>query len=140
MHATNIVIVTKNETGLSKQMISLDELKPCHQKEADTRIFVHARHAAAEGIKTFMISANATDVVVIAIRALPSLKKLGLQQLWVAFGQAQNQRWIPPYDLHSSLGPQRTSGILFFHAFSGCDDVSYFVGKARNQPGKLGNF
>ncbi len=101
MDTSNIVIVTKGETTISKQLVSLDEMAPCTHEEADTRIFVHARQATADGIKVLMINANDTDVIVIAISALPFLKDLGLQQLWIVFGQGKFRRWIPIHDLNT---------------------------------------
>lgn len=112
-------------------MISLDQVAPCSHEEADTRIFVHARHALMEGNQTLMIKANDTDIIVIAIYILPSLQELGLQKLWIAFGQGTHLKWIPIHDIISTLGPEKTSGILFFHAFTGCDIVSAFRGKGK---------
>ena len=131
MSTTNTVVVTKGEDALSNQMVNLDELAPCNHEEADTRIFVHARHAATQGSKVLMVKANDTDVVVIAVSALPTLKELGLQHLWIAFGQGQNLRYIPIHDLISTLGPEKTRGMLFFHAFTGCDVVSAFRLKGK---------
>ena len=95
IHTRNVIIVTKEEFALSNQMISLDHVAPCSHEEADTRIFVHARHAVMEGNQTLMIKANDTDVVVIAISMLSTLQELGLQKLWIAFGQGTHLKWIP---------------------------------------------
>ena len=127
----NVVIVTKEEDAISNQDMSLREVTPCSHKEADTRIFVHARHAAEEGSKVLIVKASDTDVLVIAISVLPSLQAIGLQQMWIAFGQGQHLRWIPVHDLCVSLGPQKSTGILFFHAFTGCDVISSFRGKGK---------
>ena len=54
-----MVIVTKQEDAVSNHTISLDEMAPCSHEEADTRIFVHARHATAEGSKVLVVKANA---------------------------------------------------------------------------------
>ena len=78
-----------------------------------------------------MTNANDTDVLVIAVSALPQLQELGLQKLWIAFGQGRNRKWIPIHDLNSTIGPKKTRGLLFFHAFSGCDVVSAFRWKGK---------
>ena len=57
MYTANTIIVTKEELTLSNQII-LDHVTPCSHEEVDTRIFVHARHAATEGNKVLMINAN----------------------------------------------------------------------------------
>ena len=127
----NVVLVTKEELALSTQVINLNHVAPCSHEEADTRILVHAKHAVTEGNQTLMIKANDTDVVVIAISILPSLQELGLQKLWIAFGQGKHLKWIPIHDIVSAIGPEKSSGILFFHAFTGCDVVSAFRGKGK---------
>lgn len=40
-------------------------------------------------------------------------------------------RWIPVHDLCQCIGRERSRGILFFHAFTGCDVVSAFRGKGK---------
>ena len=128
---TSTVIVTKGEEAISNSSKSLDSLTPCYHEEADTRIFVHARDATLEGSTSLIIKANDTDVVVIAVATLPYLQRLGLQHMWIAFGQGGNARWIPVHDVVSGIGPEKTSGILYFHAFTGCDVVSSFHGKGK---------
>eukprot|EP00745_Piridium_sociabile_P026562 TRINITY_DN4240_c0_g2_i9.p1 TRINITY_DN4240_c0_g2~~TRINITY_DN4240_c0_g2_i9.p1 ORF type:complete len:1084 (-),score=281.98 TRINITY_DN4240_c0_g2_i9:490-3741(-) len=132
MATPNVVIVTKEEDAVSNHTINLDEVAPCSHEEADTRIFVHARHAAEVGSKVLIVKASDTDVLVIAVSVLPHLQEIGLQQLWIAFGQGQNLRWIPVHDLcNISLALEKRRGILFFHAFTGCDVVSAFRGKGK---------
>ena len=69
--------------------------------------------------------------MVVEIAILPSLQELGLQKLWIAFGRGKHLKWIPIHDIVSAIGPEKTSGILFFHAFTGCDIVSAFRGKGK---------
>ena len=128
---TSTVIVTKGEDAISNKRKSLDSVAPCCHEEADTRICVHARDATLEGSKSLIIKANDTDVVVIAVSVLPSLQKLGLENMWIAFGQGASARWIPVHEVVSAVGPEKASGILYFHAFTGCDIVSAFRGKGK---------
>jgi len=69
-HSDNRVIVTKGPDALS-------EISPCSHEEADTRV----KDAVKEGFKTVMISANDTDVLVIAVATFSQLQELGLQEL-----------------------------------------------------------
>ena len=62
---------------------------------------------------------------------MPSLMQLGLEEMWVTFGKGDKTRWIPIHEAVSVIGPEKTRGILFFHAFSGCDVVSAFHGKSK---------
>lgn len=129
--STNIVIVTRLEGVVCNRPISTEGLAPCNHEEADTRIFVHARHAVAEGFRSIMIKANDTDILVISVSVLSSFQDLGLQTLWIDFGQGKNQRWIPIHDICRSIGYGKSQGISFFHAFTGCDIVSAFRGKGK---------
>ena len=127
----NVNIATKEEGAVCTHSISFSEITPCSHEEADTRIFVHARHAAKEGNRVIMIKANDTDVLVIAVTVFPTLQEFGVTQLWIAFGQGHHLRWIPVHNLYVSIGVEKTRGILFFHAFTGCDVVSAFRGKGK---------
>ena len=51
--------------------------------------------------------------------------------MWLAFGQGRNLKWTSVNELTTTLAPERSSGILFFHAFTGCDIVSAFRGKGK---------
>ena len=128
MPSPNVMIVTTEENALSNNTISLEGVSPCSHKEADTRIFVHA---AQEGSKSLLVKASDTDILVIAISVMPTLQAICLQQLWIAFGQGRNMRWIPAHELYRSIGTEKGRGITFFHAFIDCDVVSAFRGKGN---------
>ena len=68
---------------MSNRNICLEGVSPCTHEEADSRIFVHAKHAVIFGCKSIVINANDTDVLVIALLVWPSLNELDLQRLWV---------------------------------------------------------
>ena len=70
-------------------------------------------------------------MLVIAISVLPSLQELGLEKMWIAFGQGAKMRWIPVHEVVSAIGLEKTRGIPYFHVFTGCDVVSAFRGKAK---------
>ena len=72
--------------------ISLEGVSPCSHEEADTQIFVHARHAAQEGSTSLLVKASDTDILVITISVMPNLQAIGLQKLWIAFGQGKHMR------------------------------------------------
>ena len=78
-----------------------------------------------------MIKANDTDVLVIAVATFSQLQELGLQEMWLTFGQGRNLKWVSVHELNTTLAPERSSGILFFRAFTGCGIVSAFRGKGK---------
>lgn len=128
---TSTLIVTKGEDAISNTRKPLDTVSPCCHEEADTRIFVHCRDATTDGSESLIIKANDTDILIIAVSVLPSLQELGLENMWIAFGQGVNIRWIPVHEVVSAIGPEKASGIPYFHAFTGCDVVSAFRGKGK---------
>jgi len=71
-----------------------------------------------DGSKALMIKANDTDVVVIAISVMKSLNEPGLEKRWIACGQGGNFRLFPVYELVNTIGPEKASGLPFFHAFT----------------------
>ena len=95
-----MVIVAKEENVLSNPTISLEGVCPCSHEEADTQMFVHARHPAQKGSESLLVKESDTDILVIAISVMPTLQAIGLQQLWIVFGQGRNMRWIPAHELY----------------------------------------
>ena len=77
-----------------------------------------------------MIDANYTDIVIIATLVI------GLEKMWVTFGKDEKTRWIPIHKVVSAIGPEKAHGILFFHAFTGCDIISPFHGKSKKSAWK----
>ena len=122
------VISTADVDVISSSTIDKAGLAPCNHEEADTRIFVHARHASLNGIKKILIRTVDADVVILAIAFA---KKLEVEELWVAFGVGKNLRYHPIHEIASSLTTQQREGLPFFHALTGCDTVSFFSGKDK---------
>ena len=116
---------------MSNQVISLEGKAPCNHEEADSRLFLHARQVVAKGHTSLIIKASDTDVLVIAISVFQILNDIGLEKLWVAFGQGVTLQWIPIHDIRHSIGSVKSKGLSFFHAFTGCDVVSAFRGKGK---------
>ena len=76
-----VVIVTREEGAVSNQLISLEGTTPCNYEEADSRLFLHARHAVEQGHTSLIIKASDTDVLVIAINVFQILNDIGLEKL-----------------------------------------------------------
>ena len=104
-------------------------LAPCSQEEADTRIMLHVAHAAAHGHCQIQIRTVDTDVVVLAVMVAQTLPCL--DELWIAFGTGKNYRYIAAHEIAASLGPQKACALPIFHAMTGCDTVSAFMGHGK---------
>ena len=64
-----------------------------------------------------------TDVVVIAIVLFP---RINLNKLWIQFGTGTNKVFYPVHLICNNPGSEKCKALLFFHAITGCDQVSYF--------------
>ena len=75
-----------------------------------------------------MVDATDTGVVVIAVAVSSILQNC---EVWIAFGHDNKLRYIPCHRIANKLGTDASSGLLFFHAMSGCDTVSAFRGVGK---------
>ena len=124
---TNVkIIVPKGDDIACNLEINRDMLAPCNHEEADTHMFVHAKHASLTGSRILTIVSSDTDVVVLAI----AFADLNIDALWLAFGKGDNFRWMSIHDICKQLGP-RSRALPYFHALTGCDTVSPIVGKGK---------
>ena len=105
-----------------------DTLQPCSHEEADTRVILHADDCARSGLYKVLIRTTDTDVVVLGIG---HFHKMAVTELWIAFGCGKNFRCIAAHDIANFLGPGKARALLAFHAFTGCDTVSFFAGRGK---------
>ena len=110
---------------LSTQELDIDFLQPCDHEEADTRVFLHLKHAVLQGHKVVFIRTVDTDLVVLAISVFDSLKELGLPELYIRYGVGKQRRDIPIQDVCYQLGPRECQALGMFHANSGSDFSSF---------------
>ncbi|CAG2204044.1 unnamed protein product [Mytilus edulis] len=122
---TTVVSTKGSEVVCNKPDKNNGNLSPCNHEEADTRIL---QIAVKSGMQKIMIRTVDTDVVVIAVSAV---HKLNITSLWMAFGVGKNFRYIPVHEIALFMGPSKSNALLFFHAFSGCDQVSSFSNRGK---------
>ena len=97
---TTEILCTKLSHVVSNTRSLTDNLQPCSQEEADTRLLLHVRDIASSGLRKIMIIASDTDVVVIALYIFHSLF---IEELWIKFG-AGKPRWLPIHRYGALLG------------------------------------
>ena len=105
-------------------------LAPFNHKEADSRMFVHAKHASSTGSRTLTIVSSDTDVVVLAIAVYAGLNI-------DAFGKGKKFRWIPVDDVCEPVGP-RSKALPFFMLLQVVTLFLPLSAKARNLHGRYG--
>lgn len=102
--------------------MTLKQLESNHE-EADTRLLLHAQHAALAQYDPVIIKASDTDVEVLAVHFQEYIPA----QLILSTAT----RIVDVKKLAQDLGPTIASALLGFHAFTGCDTVSSFVNKGK---------
>ena len=97
---------------------------PCNHEEADTRVFLHATNMAENGHQSVVILTVDTDVLVLGIPTFDKLRSF-VEELWLDFGAGKNRKFYLVHDIYEELGKSKAMGLSFFHAFTGCDQVSF---------------
>ena len=87
---------------------------------------MHVADAVKAGYRKVCVRRVDTDVVVLAIAHHNNIKP---DELWVAFDTGSHSRYIPVHELTASLDSRMCSTLHVFHAFTGCDIVSSFLGR-----------
>ncbi|CAG2233639.1 unnamed protein product [Mytilus edulis] len=125
---TTVVSTKGSKVVCNKPDKNNGNLSLCNHEAADTRTLLHVGIAVKSGMQKIMIRTVDTDVVVIAVSAV---HKLNITCLWMAFGVGINFRYIPVHEIALFMGPSKSNALLFFNAFSGCDQVSSFSNRGK---------
>ena len=123
----------------SGQINDMDGLTPCNHEEADTRVFIHVANLVLNGHFKLLIKTVDTDVMILAISAFATLQNKGLCELWLEFGTGNNKRLVPIHMICARIGTEKSMSLPFFHAVTGCDQVSFLSGITKNAAWKLWN-
>ena len=97
------------------------------QEEADTRIFLHANHAAQNGHSKIIIRSTDTDVQVLAC----FYQSIIMADMYLHKGTGTGKHILCINDLTTSLGPEVCNILPGIHALTGCDSVSAFHGHGK---------
>ena len=97
------------------------------QKEADTKMMLHAVNIAARGFKKLDIYSSDADVLVLVLRRYPLLPT----ESRLVVGLGSNIRYLNLQKIYQELGPLKASALPGFHALSGADVTGAFFGKGK---------
>ena len=93
----------------------------------DTRICVHIMDALDNGAKKVYVRTADTDVIVVLVGFISELQKKCTDiDVWVAFGMGRHFHFFCQH-----LGEWKSKALPYFHAFTGCDTNSQFLGKGK---------
>lgn len=110
----------------------VDDLK-CSHEEADTRLLLHAHHAAESGYKSVLLIAEDTDVMILCLAFSRNIDC----QMHMRCGTKNRSRLISINKIAASLGHDVCKALVGLHAFTGCDSVSAFAGQGKLKGLKL---
>ena len=95
------------------------------QEEADTKLILHAMHAAKiYRVTNVDIVSSDTDVLVLTIRRCKDLSPTIIRFV-------TKNRTIPINELYTCLGEELAASLSAFHAFTGADITCSFSGKGK---------
>ncbi|KAE8737192.1 hypothetical protein FOCC_FOCC017347, partial [Frankliniella occidentalis] len=100
-------------------------------EEADGRIILHAFDMIKAGHKDLLIRTVDTDVLVLAVSFYHRMEEQGLVTLWVKLGTGTHVKHYAAHEIAKSLGKDKAVALLGFHAFTGCDEVSFLSGHGK---------
>lgn len=130
---TNVGDSCRSSTG---SFTNLGGVSCTHMEEADGRIIMHVKDMILNGAKSVLIRCADTDILVLAISFFPQFKRLGLENLWLLYSCSKNLRYIPVHCIVEVLGDRKSEALRGFHAFSGCDTVSFLSSKGKRSAWK----
>ena len=122
-----LLLSTSDKDVCCPKTLNMQGLSPCDQEEADTRMFVHVKHAANE-YSHIMIKTIDTNVVCIAISCVKHIPEL--EEIWIEFGSDKALQ-LPIHEISNALGIPVCEALPFFHSFSSCDTTSSFAGRGK---------
>ena len=109
--------LTAGENGIHCNRV--DELLWAQQAKADTRILLHASHAASNGHDCIAIKSPDTDAAVLACRLSHSINA----NMLFCIDTKQRRRYIDMTAIGQSLGEYVCKALPGMHALTGCDST-----------------
>ena len=113
-------------------MTPVPELR-CNHEEAYSRLRHCARPTAHRGSSTMVLRSADSDVATIAIGISHNIPATMLFNT----GTQQQKRNIDITQIESTIGPDMCEALIGYHAFSGCNSTSAFVGHIKATGYKL---
>jgi hypothetical protein len=87
----------------------------CNHEEADTRVFLHAQHAANNGYASVIITAQDTDILVMAVALESSI----YANLYQKMGTKNKIQYVDVRKVAINLGKNVVDALIGLHAFTG---------------------
>ena len=132
----NLVCAFDDICESNNPSLNIASIKISNHEEADTRVLLHASNLASGGFSKITIRTVDTDVLVLAIATFSKLK-IYVEEFWIDFGSGKNRRFYPIHAIFEDIGEEKAQGMPFFHAFTGCDQVSFLANITKSSAWKI---
>ena len=86
------------------------------------RLIPHAADAVLKGYRRVSIRTVDTDILLLVVASFDKIKP---DELWVILGTGSHLQCIAIDELMVTMDPRYCSSLSIFHAFTGCDTVSF---------------
>ena len=117
------------------QLVSDSLISQCNQEETDTRLFIHANHAAWNGLCKITIAAHDIDVMVIALYTFAALR---LVKFWIEYGVSKNNSSYQFINMQQKWGDKVCSALPYWYTSTVWNTVSSFARRDKKQHGTHG--
>ncbi|KAK3106630.1 hypothetical protein FSP39_024006 [Pinctada imbricata] len=104
------------------------------QEEADTRIVLHCCHinSASDHIESIQVRSPDTDVFVLLLKFSLKMEK----PILFDTGTGNKRRLINVTEIAKQMDEHLVNALPAFHAFTGSDSTSFFVGRGKKHHGE----
>ena len=111
-------------SGVVERLTDLDS----SQEEADTRLLLHAAHAARPSkFAAVIIVTEDTDVLVLCL----AFKSFILPSMFIKCSSQTRVKYLHVSRIVEQIGARTCKSLPGFHTFTGCDTVSAFQGREK---------
>ena len=99
------------------------------QEEADTKIFLHEKHAGKDGHESIIVESSDKDAEVLVVH----FQKAIAGRMYILAGTSKRSRYVDVRAIAEELDNEICDALPGLHTFTGCDSTSAFVGKGRKR-------
>ena len=118
--------------------IDFENIMPCNQEEAGTRLILHVFHGCRKCYKKLTKAGSDKDIAFIV---LYHFYDLDVNELWIKYGMGQHKKRVPIHEYAKCLGKEICRALPSWYAITGCDTVSAFGGRGKKTAWDVwGNF
>ncbi len=104
----------------------------CDHEEADSTSCIHVQDALRKGARKILVRTVDTDVIVILVGVYFHIHDVYHDaSIWVGFGTGKNYKCYNINSICQYLGKSWSRALPFFHALTGFNTTSQFLGKGK---------